>query len=425
MIFFYRVLSNILYPILIIFLYIRVLKKKEDPFRFKEKISVKHFKTTRKKDSRLIWFHAASIGEFKSIIPILENLNLDKNKFEFLITTSTMSSANIALSEIKRFKNVKHRYMPFDVDYLIKKFLDTWRPERIFLVDSEIWPNLIIRANKKKIPLALINARLTKKSFNRWLVFLFVAKKIFGLIDLCLCSNVQTKKYLEKLNASNVKYIGNIKLSNLDVNKKLENINSDKLSKSRFWLAASVHKEEDIFCIKTHIELKKKFDDVITIIAPRHIERVNQIKLLSESFNLKTQILNINDVILEEKEILIVNAFGVLNKYFKYAKSVFIGKSMIERLKNDSGQNPIDAAKFNCKIYHGPYVANFSEIYDILKEYKISKKIENYEELSKNLSFDLRIQKKDNNNLGQIQELGKNILADTMKLIKNFLNDKT
>ena len=101
------------------------------------------------------------------------------------------------------------------------------------------------------------------------------------------------------------------------------------LKKKRFWLAASIHKGEDAYCLKTHINLKKKYQDLITIIAPRHIHRVQNIKKLSYKYNLTTQVLNKDDLIEKDKEIVLINSFNVLNNYFKYAKSVFIGKSTL------------------------------------------------------------------------------------------------
>ena len=175
-------------------------------------------------------------------------------------------------------------------------------------------------------------------------------------------------------------------------------------------------------CLKTHLKLKEKYNDIITIIAPRHIERSQQIKFLSEKFSLNTQILDKDEIILENKEIIIINSFGVLQNYYKYAKSVFIGKSTIKRLKNDSGQNPIDAAKLRCKIYHGPYVYNFKEIYKILEKNNISKEIRTYEELSINLINDLESPAKENDKvLNSINNLGQKTLTDTMKYINNFL----
>ena len=421
----YRILTYFLYPLIIFFIYFRILLKKEDPIRFKEKIFIKYFNVKKSNNLKLLWFHAASIGEFKSIVPLIKELINDKKNYEFLITTTTMSSSQLAIKEFKNLENVHHRFMPIDTEHLIENFLTLWRPEKIFLVDSEVWPNLILKSKEKKIPIALLNARLTKKSFKRWLIFPSTARKIFRIFDLCMCSNKETKYFLEKLNAKNIKFEGNLKL----INKIYENQSNDKnysiLNKKRFWVAASIHKEEDIFCLKTHLEIKKKFNDIITFIAPRHLDRVNKIKYLSENLNLSTQILNADDKILNDKEIIIINSFGNLQKYFKHAKSVFIGKSTIKKLQNDSGQNPIDAAYLGCKIYHGPYVYNFKEIYEILENNNISTKVDNYNELSRNLLNDLEnFKKKETKNTNIIQTLGHNIFINTTYILKKFLNDK-
>ena len=420
----YRVFTTILYPFLFIFIYFRIIIKKEHPVRFKEKILVSHFKVFDKKKCKLIWFHASSIGEFKSIIPIINQINTRHKNLKFLVTTSSLSSGNLAEVELKKINNAEHRYFPFDVNFLIDKFISSWKPDKIFLVDSEIWPNLIFNSKKYKIPIALFNARLTSKSINKWMIFPKITKKIFGIFNLFLCSNLETKIFLEKLNLKNVYFKGNIKLYDPINEIGIENFNKDFLIKKRFWFAASTHKGEDLFCLKTHIKLKKKFDGIITIIAPRHVERSKEIKSLSEKLRLGAQILDENQSILDNKEIIIVNYFGALKTYFKYAKSVFIGKSMLPKLKHVGGQNPIEAAKLECKIYHGPYVYNFEDIYKILESNNISKRIESFEELSENLLFDLKNpQKQNNENKNLINELGKKTLTDTMVLIDAFLND--
>ncbi len=425
MILFYRVLTTLLYPFLFLFVYLRKILKKEDPKRFKEKILVSHYNVIPPNKSKLIWFHAASIGEFKSIIPIINQLNKSNNKFRFLITTTTLSSGNLASVELDKILNAEHRYLPFDVPFLIDEFLNLWKPSRIFLVDSEVWPNLILKAKMYKIPIAIINARLTSKSFQRWMIFPKIAKKIFGIFDLCICSNNETKDYFEKLGLKKVYFKGNIKLiDQIDVSK-IKNSNHQTLLARKFWFAASTHKEEDYFCLKTHLKLKEKFKDVLTIIAPRHIDRSFKIKLLAEKLNLKAQILNKGDIISEDKEFIIINYFGSLQSYFKYAKSVFIGKSMIKKLIHDGGQNPIEAAKLNCKVYHGPYVYNFEEIYKILEMNNISKKINDYHELSDCLRMDLGLTQK---NIEQISNplkgLGQKTLIDTISLLDNFINNE-
>ena len=421
----YRVFTTILYPFLFIFIYFRIIIKKEHPVRFKEKILVSHFKVFDKKKCKLIWFHASSIGEFKSIIPIINQINTRHKNLKFLVTTSSLSSGNLAEIELRKIENSEHRYLPFDVDFLIDKFVRSWKPDKIFLVDSEIWPNLIFKSKKYKIPIALFNARLTSKSIRKWMIFPNITQKIFRIFNLFLCSNLETKNFLEKLNLKNVYFKGNIKLYDPLSEMEIENFNKDFLVKKRFWFAASTHKEEDLFCLKTHIKLKESFKDIITIIAPRHVERSEEIKSLSEKLGLEAQILNKNHNILDKKEIIIINYFGALKNYFKYAKSVFIGKSMIAKLKDVGGQNPIEAAKLECKVYHGPFVYNFEDIYKILEKNNISKKVENFEELSENLLFDLKNpQKQNRENKDLINNLGEKTFADTMLLIDNFLDDK-
>ena len=422
MILIYRIFSTAIYPFLIIYIYFRKILKKEDPKRFKEKIFISNFQINKKKNTKLIWFHAASIGEFKSIIPIIKKLLFDKKNLKILVTTTTLSSGNLAKIEFKKYDNVCHRFFPFDLNFLIKKFLKLWKPNYIFLVDSEIWPNLILTAKKKKIPIAIINARLTAKTFNKWMMFPNTAKRVFNSFDLCLASNNETKNYLKKLNAKNIHFNGNIKLINNVDESKIKNLNEKFLVLRRFWVAASIHQGEDLFCLKTHLRIRKRYKDIITIIIPRHIDKTKDINDLSKKLNLKTQLLNNGDKILENKEIIIVNSFGVLQNYFKYAKSVFIGKSMLKKLENEGGQNPIDAAKLKCNIYHGPYVYNFKEIYEMLKKINIAKKVKTYEDLSNNLVRDLKNPlKKDSKTSNYLNNLGQRTLENTMGKINNFI----
>lgn len=420
MIKFYRIITTLLYPFFILLIILRKFFNKEDRLRYKEKIFSSKFNVLKRKNIPLIWFHAASIGEFKSILPIIENLISSGKSFEFLITTTTLTSANLAKEELKKFNNAHHRFLPIDVKFLMQNFINMWKPSAIFLVDSEIWPNLIMTSKEKGIPIMLLNARITLKSFKRWNLISKHAKNIFESFHFSLTSNQETKKFLEKLNGKNIFYTGNIKLaSKIYPNK---NINKDYLTKNKFWFAASSHDGEEIFFLKTHQKLKKKFEKITTIIAPRHISRVRSIKKLCDRFHFKSQILNKNEYILEGNEIIIINSFGELASYFECAKSVFIGKSLLKRLEKVGGQNPVDAAKLGCKIYHGPFVYNFEEIYSILEENKISNKIETVDELAENLFIDLEQTKKNTQQFSdKMDNLGKKTLTDTMSYINNFL----
>tara|TARA_B000000609_G_C24170656_1_gene350098 strand:+ start:260 stop:1483 length:1224 start_codon:yes stop_codon:yes gene_type:complete len=405
-------------------IFFRKIFNKEDKDRYKEKIFSSSFRVKRTNGLKLVLFHAASIGEFKSIIPIIKELEKKNENLEFLVTTQTTSSANLANIELKRFKKATHRYLPLDVNFLMKKFLSHWKPDAIFLVDSEIWPNLIFLANRRGIPLGIINARITRKTYDRWKLFPKMARSIFGLFDLCIVSNTETKKYLENFNAKNVFYFGNLKFCENLEKTQFFNKNSKFLESNKFWLAASTHEGEDDFCLNTHIELRKKIKNVKTIIVPRHISRVKRIKKMGENLNLACQILNPDEEMLDNKEIIIINSFGKLQSFYKYSKSVFIGKSIIKKFEDVGGQNPIEAAKLGCKIYHGPYVYNFKDVYLILAQKNVSKQVNNYRELVENLIFDLNNSKENNLEfISLTNQLEQKILNDSMEKINFFINE--
>ena len=415
----------IFYPLIILITFFRIFLKKEDSKRYKEKIFSSHFKVKRDHSRKLIWFHAASIGEFKSILPIIEKLHSSLEGNDFLITTSTLSSSKIATKELKRYKNVYHRFFPFDVSFLINNFLQSWCPNFIFLVDSEIWPNLILKAKELKIPISIINARITEKSYKKWIRFPQSAREIFNSFELCFAASKDAKFRLEKLGVKKIQYYGNIKFFNeIEINK-IENLNKEILKQRPFWFAASTHPGEEEMCLRVHTLLKKKFKNILTIIAPRHIQRSKKVEKMSNNLKLNTQILNDQDMILDKKEVIILNSFGVMQNYFKYAKSVFVGKSTLKKLENVGGQNPLEAAKLNCKIYHGSFVNNFREIYSILEDLGISQIINDYNDLVINLINDLSTSnEKEIKNSKILDDLGYKIFTNTIRDMQSLIRNE-
>ena len=324
--------------------------------------------------------------------------------------------------ELKKLNNVSHRYFPIDSNFLIKKFISSWRPDKIFLVDSEIWPNLILTSKESNIPISLINARITKKTFERWILIHRFAEKIFSCFDLCLSSNYETKNYLEKLKAKNIFFLGNIKLTTNNSYQLTNQPNEKILSKRRFWFALSTHDSEEKLCLDVHLKLRDIYKGLITIIAPRHIQRISSIKKICMDLDLSYQVLDKNELILENKEIILVNYYGNLPVFLRYSKSVFVGKSTIKKLENVGGQNPIEAAKLGCKIYHGPFVYNFKEIYEILDKNKISKQINSSAEMAQNLQNDLKeIKEREPEFVGKLNDIGQKTLNNTLQKINNFI----
>ena len=422
MYFWYKFLTYLFYPISPIYLFLRKLNKKEHAERYKEKMS--SIKIQRDKGF-LMWFHVASVGEAMSILPLIEYFEKEKNINKILITTITLSSAKVLGNRFHSNKKIIHQFLPLDVPSFVEKFLNHWSPNVSIFIDSEIWPNLIIKIKEKNIPLLLINARITEKSFKRWNLLKEFAKKIFEKIDLCIASNEQSENYLKTLGAKNVKSYGNLKFAkpNLDFNISTNMNFLSKIKNRKVWCAASTHPSEEIFCANVHKIIKKNYRNILTIIIPRHIDRSEKIINDLKKENLKVLLHNQLDQINDDTDILLVNAYGEALKFYKAVKCVFLGKSLIESLKNDSGQNPIEPARLGCKIFHGPYTSNFNEVYQFLSSLKISYKINNPESLGRLITEELSKEKVvDEFVIKKIESYGVSTFNNVIKEINIYIN---
>ena len=403
MLFLYQIIVLIIIifsPIIIIY---RILRNKEDKKRYIEKFSVPSKKRAK---GKLIWFHGASVGEILSIIPLIKNYEKNKSIDQILITSSTLSSSKV-LQKFK-FKKTIHQFYPIDNLFLTNKFLKFWKPTVAIFIDSEIWPYMYHNINDKKIPLILLNARLTKKTFDRWMKLKNFGRSVFKNITIAYPQNLETKIYLKKLKPNKIGNLGNLKFAeNFEENLDKIKINLKKeLTKKKIWVASSTHKSEELFCAKTHILLKKKVKNLITIIIPRHIHRSTDIIFEIENLGLKVSNHSSKPRSLKNTDIYVVDTFGETNKFHKIGCSVFLGGSIIQR----GGHNPLEAARFGAKILHGPNIDNFKDVYKLLKSLKISKKIQSPKQLASSITF------RKNKIIGnKIKIIGQKILKKTIK----------
>jgi len=421
MYFWYKFFTYLFYPFAPIYLYLRRLRKKEDIIRYKEKLSKIH---APRNNGYLVWFHVASVGEAMSVLPLIEDCIKEEKINEILITSITLSSGKILEKRFKETQKVTHQFLPLDIDILTKKFLNHWKPNLSIFIDSEIWPNLIVNISKKKIPLLLVNARITKKSFVRWKLVANFAKKIFEKFDLCIVSNKESEKFLKILGAKNIKNYGNIKFSNIrsNLNMKLDEIFLNKVKERKIWCAASTHETEEILCAKSHLKIKKNFKNILTIIIPRHINRVKKISEDLLKLNLQVVLSSKLDQMNEQTDVLLIDSYGESLKFYNISKLVFVGKSLVPSLIRDSGQNPIEPAKLGCKILHGPFISNFEEIYEYLKNLGIAKKINNSEELSLSLVEEFKANSVKNQEIAtKIENYGQNILNNVTMELKKYI----
>ena len=414
MIFIYRFFFNLIFIISPLIILIRLIKKKENPKRFKEKLG---FFTEHRSKGKLIWFHGASVGELQSIVPLLEKLEKSKKIDQILITSNTLSSSKV-ISKIK-LKKISHQFFPIDNDLVIKRFINHWKPSLALFVDSEIWPNTLINLNKEKIPTILINARITRKSYKRWIKLKNFSKSIFNKFDLCLSSNKETVSFLKKLGAKNIKYFGNLKYSQTENEKiDIDNKTIKFISKKTAWCASSTHNSEEKFAGLIHNKLKKKYKNLLTVIIPRHINRKEEIKKQLSNLGLKVHLHEPKTRIHQDTDIYLVNSFGKTKSFYSLIRNVFLGGSLIEH----GGQNPLEAVRYNCNILHGPNVSNFKEIYEFLYNQKISKKVINLNQTI-NVLHELFNSKKSQKNIkDKINKIGQKILKKNIDEINLILH---
>jgi len=410
----YRFLINLVLvfsPFIILF---RLFKKKEDLFRFKEKFC---FFSKKKIKKKLIWFHGASVGELMSIIPLVQKFEKINTIDQILITTSTVSSAKVF--EKFKFKKTIHQFFPIDTNFISNSFLDYWKPSLAIFVDSEIWPNMLLNIKKKTIPAILLNARITNKSFKRWKLFGKFSFEIFNCFTKALPCNKDTYNHLKYFNLKNIKFIGNLKFSQkenykLIVPKKVQEF----FSKKTFWCAGSTHNKEEIICINVHKRLKKKYNNLISIIIPRHINRKLELISLFEENGLSVHCHSSKKKISNKTDVYLVDTYGESSLFYKLCNVVFIGGSIVKH----GGQNPLEASRLGCKIIHGPNVDNFKDIYKLLSKLKISKEINSTENLLKNIDTQIKLNKNSNLIIKKIERTGKKIMELTLKEFKEVLD---
>ena len=409
------IVYDLLNLILLIFspliLLTRYFLGKEDKKRFKEKFCL----FSKRNNSReTIWIHGASVGEILSIIPIIKELEKDKNIKKILLTSSTTSSASVVLKF--KFKKTVHQYYPLDINFLTKFFINYWKPKIAIFVDSEVWPNMYKNLYRKKIPLILLNARITKKSFNRWKFFPNFSKTIFSKITLALPQNSETKQYLHLLGVKNIKIAGNLKyFGNLE-KKKIKNDLSNKFYKRNIWCAASTHKEEEKFIGRVHNELRSEIKNLITIIIPRHINRTKSIINELSGIGLNYQLHSENKKIKKNTDIYLVDTYGEAIKFYLLSKLTFLGGSLVKH----GGQNPLEPAREGNYILYGPNISNFKEVYKMLNFLKIAKKINSIKEVKKIVLK--RINFNQNNKAKfKLKNIGNKILAKNLLEIKKFI----
>ena len=397
----------ILSPLIIIY---RIFKKKENPKRFLEKFSL--YKKKRG-NGKLIWFHCSSVGEFLSVVPLIQEFEKVADIKRILVTTSTLSSSKIF--EKFKFKKTLHQFYPLDNIYIIKNFLNYWQPSSAIFAESEIWPIMISELKNREIKVVLVNARMSERSFKKWFYIKYFGRSIFEKFDYIFPQNNETFLYFKRLGVKKLKFLGNLKFISSESN------GPDKLKKKNFknkmiLCSASTHPNEEEIFANLHIKLRKKISNLMTIIIPRHIERTNDIVRMLSKKKLKFIKHSEGKRNLKNCDIYLVDKYGESKSFYKISNVVFLGGSLVSK----GGQNPLEALRYGCSIMHGNYTFNFKDIYKMLEKENLSLKVSGSNELEKKA---LTLFKKRNNSykIKKLKKIGNLILKKNMSELKKII----
>ena len=358
----YRTISRGLEPVVPAWLAFRTRQGKEVAERRDERYGIA---TMARPQGKLVWVHAASVGETNAALPVIAALRETRADLSFLLTTGTRTSAELA--EARLGPRGIHQFVPLDSPRYARRFLDHWKPDVTVFTESEIWPNLILETSARNIPLALINARISNRSFKRWRRSSRMAVALFGRFARVLAQNSKLARSFSLLGARNVSVSGNLKIDSppppvddLALQRLREAITGRPM-----WLAASTHPGEDEQIAAAHRLLKAKHEGLLTIIVPRHPERGPGIaeKLTEQGFKVRRRAAG--ELPITETDVYVADTIGELGTFYALAPFAFIGGSLVPH----GGQNPIEAARHGCAILTGPNTHNFTDSYLALNEH--------------------------------------------------------
>ena len=355
----YRVATGLAHPLARPLIFWRVRRGKEDADRVDERFGVA---SLDRPAGPLVWVHAASVGETVSVLPLVEQM-VARCAISVLLTTGTVTSARIVAK--RAMPGVLHQYAPLDGRRFVRRFLAHWRPGLAIFAESELWPNMILETAARGTALALVNARMSERSFGRWRWRgAAMARHLLARFDLCLAQSETDAARLSALGAGHVHTAGNLKF---DVppppapETELHALSAAIAERPR-WLAASLHPGEDAMVIEAHRTLAARHPGLITLLAPRHPERGSEIAGRAAAAGLRAARRSVERQPLKDSDIFILDSIGELGLAFRLAPVAFMGGSLVPH----GGQNPIEPAKLDAAILHGPYVANFADIYGAL-----------------------------------------------------------
>jgi 3-deoxy-D-manno-octulosonic-acid transferase len=351
----YRAITTLALPLVQLFIQHRVMRGKEEPTRVDERRGIA---SIRRPDGPLIWMHAASIGEAQSVLVLIDRILRANPDLHILMTTGTVTSARLMGTRLPG--RAIHQYVPIDRVTWVRRFLDYWKPDAGFWIESELWPNLLMESRRRGVAMALLNARMSESSLASWKRAPSLARELRGCFEVILAQDETIAGRLRELGARRVSVSGNLKLAADPLPATAADLIDlqESIGDRPVWLAASTHRGEEDIAGAVHSNLSDRVPGLLTIVAPRHPQRADDIEASLQRTGLRVARRSRGDAIDADTDIYLVDATGVLGLLYRIARIAFVGGSLIPH----GGQNMLEAAQLGCAVLHGPHVDNFRSI---------------------------------------------------------------
>jgi 3-deoxy-D-manno-octulosonic-acid transferase len=339
----------------------RLNRGKEDSSRLDERRGIAAIARPK---GRLVWIHAASVGESLSVLPLIDGLLALSSDLHVLITTGTVTSARLMDERLP--PRALHQYVPLDHPDYCARFLSHWRPDLGVWVESEFWPNLITATHESGTPLALINARITERSFQGWQRFSATIRDLLSRFSVVIAQDQASATRLRALGAASVATPGNIKHDAPPLTADEAELAALRaaIGTRPVWLATNTHEGEEEAAAEVHESLAVTHPDVLTLIVPRHPARGDGIATMLRKRGLRVAQRAAGDAIEPNSDIYLADTLGELGLFYRLADIVFIGGTLVPT----GGHNPFEPARLRSALIAGPSDFNFVESFTLFSE---------------------------------------------------------
>ena len=354
----YNIIVYLVLPLTIIKLVYRGLKNKDYLSGWAERFAIYPDSEKNKWIKRkTLWIHCVSVGETKAIYRLLAQLEGKHPRAHFLITHGTPTGKKVALP---KNKNIHRAFLPYDAFGLVKRFLNFYRPTVGILLEKEIWPNLITQCNHKKMPLLLINGRLSNESINNYLKFKKFYTPLLNKLSNIYVQSKSDKKNFEQLTLHKVQVMGNLKFDQIPPKETMKITKKMKdnlmINDQIVIVAGSTREGEEEIILNQILKMNKK--NITLILTPRHPERFSKVENLLKSKNLKFAKRSQASSIKSTPNFILGDSMGEMYMYYELANIVILGGSFF----NYGSQNPIEPIKMKKPTIIGPSIFNFKDI---------------------------------------------------------------